>query len=89
MENGAKDRDDRVSITIPFPVSYIRERGVHARGKFGQVLKVRASLDEKELVQAAAVKAGLLESELIRHAVICVAKEVLRDVHAQVPEPSS
>jgi hypothetical protein len=69
---------DELTVTIPFPSHIPRARGIHAVGKFGTLLKAKCSLDEKELVQRAADKAGISYSEFVRWCAVHVAKELMK-----------
>lgn len=70
--------DDRLSLTIPFPSYIPRARGIHAIGKFGTMFKARCTLDEKKLIQDAADKAGVSETDFVRWCTTHCAKEVLK-----------
>jgi len=72
--------DQRVSLTIPFPSYEPRTRGIHAKDKFGTYWKVKCSLEEENLVNEAAAKAGLTKSEFVRWCAVKAARKVVDDV---------
>lgn len=80
-------KDQRITITIPYPSQMPRGRGIHAVSKDYGSVRSDLSCDEDELVTAAATKCGLSKSMFIRSAIVHAAKEVMRDEY--VSEPAS
>jgi len=67
-----------LQLVIPFPSYIPRARGIHAVAKFGTVLKAKCSLDEDELVQAAANRVGIPKATFVRWCVVEAAKEIMK-----------
>jgi hypothetical protein len=70
-------RDDRLTLTIPFPSYIPRARGIHAVGKFGTQFKAKCTEAEKEALFAAAEMIGISVTDFIRWTVVKAAQEVL------------
>jgi uncharacterized protein (DUF1778 family) len=77
-------RDQRLQLTIPYPAHIPRGRGINATGKFSACkLKMSCTLEEKALLEKAAEKAHVSQSEFVRWCVLYAAKEVMKDEQAE------
>lgn len=74
--------DQRLTITIPFPMAIPRQRGIHAVNKSVGKVICDFTVDEINLLSEGAAKAGIKKAQFIRWVVTMAAKEV-----CNVPEP--
>lgn len=72
------ERDDRVTLTIPYPSDIPRTRGIHSTNHSGLVLKARVTQVEEKLIQLAADQIGIPKSQMIRWSTVMVAREIMR-----------
>ena len=72
------ERDDRISLTIPFPSHIPRARGRHAVGKFREFWRVYLAEGDKDLLREAAAYVGISDSAFIRWVALHAAKEVMK-----------
>ena len=70
---------DRVTIPAPMPV--LRQRGKHATGeRYGRNLKVRLSLNDRELIRTVARALDMTPAAFIRWCAVHVAKSLGDDI---------
>lgn len=75
---------DRTLITIPYPSSIARAKGIHATNDLVQ-WKVRRTDDEDRLISEAADYAGVTKSVFIRWMAVQAAKVLLREKSNEYP----
>ena len=66
-------------VTIPLPTPRPRARGIHSTGRFGDVLRFRCSLTDKDAIAKAASLLGLTDSEFIRACAVNIAEEIIKE----------
>lgn len=71
--------DIPLQITIPTPTPAPRARGIHSSGRFGDVLRFRCSLQDKEAITKAASLLGLTDSEFMRACAVSIAARILEE----------
>jgi len=71
-------RDDRLTITIPYPSEIPRSRGIHSTNYSRLIIKARCTSIENDLLDAAVEATGVGKSQFVRWAVVFVAREIMR-----------
>jgi len=78
-----------LTVTIPLPCEIPRQRGLEATSVYGDSIRSRVNVDEKQAIQEAADKCGLSVSMFTRWCATKVAEQIILECQRDEARPET